>query len=392
MKKIIRIVSLLLVLMLFVTGVPDITPVAQVQAASLSELYDELNKLNKEQSNYNSLINSANKDMDKALAEVKRLNGEIQLYEDKIAVYNNIIQGLDAEIGVLQTDLEKNQAELDVYYEIYYERVRANYEAGQTSYLEVLLGAGNFTDFLTRIDVVEQIMVYDNNLIKLMNETIETINTQKTALEEKRAENETARAELDAQQTALEKSRSQYQTVVNNNKKKIQQYQAAQELAEKKKAELNKEIDKLVSADSSFAGGTWVWPTPGVTLITSRFGYRKDPMGSGTTKYHSAIDIGAPYGTTLRATNSGKVIAVSYETYGGYYIAIDHGGGYSSRYYHLSAQSVKVGQQVTRGDIIGRTGNSGRYTTGPHLHFEIHAPNSSGKSVAVDPLLYVTPY
>ena len=77
MKKIIRIVSLLLVLMLFVTGVPDITPVAQVQAASLSELYDELNKLNKEQSNYNSLINSANKDLDKAVAEIKRLNGKL---------------------------------------------------------------------------------------------------------------------------------------------------------------------------------------------------------------------------------------------------------------------------------------------------------------------------
>ena len=392
MKKAVKWISLLIIPVMLMTALcfaPTATP---VQAASLNDLYSQLDKLNKEQQNYSALIKEATADMEAAYAEVKRLNGEIQLYEDRIAVYNDIIAGLDAEIGVLQADLDRNEAELTVYYEIYYERVRANYEAGQTTYLDVLLGAGSFTDYLTRVDVVEQIMTYDNNLIKLMNDTIDKINEQKTKLEEKRAENEEARSALNKEQASLKNLRSQYQAAVNNNQAKIAQYEANKHKAEEAKNKINAEIDKLISLENGYVGGTWVWPTPSAKIITSRFGWRTHPVTGQATTFHSAIDIGASYGSSLLATNSGTVVAVSYEYYGGYYIAIDHGGGYSSRYYHLSAQYVKVGQTVARGELIGRTGNSGVYTTGPHLHFEIHAPNANGVSVAVNPLNYVSPY
>lgn len=391
MKKAIKWISLLAIPVMLMTALcfaPTATP---VQAASLNELYGQLNNLNQQQQQYQALINGATATLTAAQAEVEKLSGEIRIYEDKIQVYNGIIANLDAEIGVLQADLERNENELAVYYEIYYERVRANYEAGQTTYLDVLLGAGSFTDYLTRVDVVEQIMTYDNNLIKLMNDTIDKIHEQKTQLEEKRAENEAARAELDAEQTALETTRAKYQKTVNENRAAIAAYEAKKHAAEEEKKKLNEEIDRLINLENGFVGGAFTWPTPGITWITSYFGYRKDPF-TGATKYHNAIDIGTPSGTALRAANSGTVIAVSYQYAGGYYIAIDHGGGFSTRYFHLSAQYVKVGQTVARGELIGRTGSSGAAVTGPHLHFELHGPRTDGSIGPVNPLDYVTPY
>ena len=390
MKKTVKWISMLAILVMLITACPFAPVETPVQAATLSELYGQLDALNKQQQQYKELINAATATLTAAQAEVERLSGEIRIYEDKIEVYNDIIAGLDADIAALQADLERNQSELEVYFDIYYERVRANYETGQTTYLDVLLGAGSFTDYLTRVDVVEQIMTYDNNLIKLMQDTIETSNQQKAELEVKRAENEEARAKLDAEQTALENVRAKYQKTVNDNRAAIAKYEAAKHAAEEAKKELNEEIDRLINLESGFVGGSFTWPTPGITWITSYFGYRKDPF-TGATKYHNAIDIGTPYGTALYAANSGTVVAVSYQYSGGYYIAIDHGGGYSTRYFHLSAQLVKVGQTVSRGQLIGRTGSSGAAVTGPHLHFELHAPNESGVIGPVNPLNYVTP-
>ena len=391
MKKTLKLISLLAIAVMLVTAVPFGGVETPVQAASLSELYGQLEDLNKQQQQYNALIDTATATLTAAQAEVEKLSGEIRIYEDKIQVYNGIIANLDAEIATLQADLDRNQSELDVYYEIYYERVRANYETGQTTYLDVLLGAGSFTDYLTRVDVVEQIMTYDNNLIKLMHDTIETINAQKTEVEVKRAENDEARAKLDAEQSALEATRAQYQKTVNDNRAAIKQYEAAKHAAEEAKKKLNNEIDRLINLESGFVGGSFTWPVPGITWITSYFGYRTDPF-TGATKYHNAIDIGTPSGTALYAANSGTVVAVSYQYSGGYYIAIDHGGGFSTRYFHLSAQYVSVGQTVSRGQLIGRTGSSGAAVTGPHLHFELHAPNASGVVGPVNPLNYVTPY
>ncbi len=391
MKKAIKLIGLLAILVMLVTAIPAAPAMPTVQAASLSELYGQLDDLNKQQQQYQQLIDAATATLTQAQAEVERLSGEIRIYEDKIQVYNGIIANLDAEIGVLQADLERNEAELATYYEIYYERVRANYETGQTTYLDVLLGAGSFTDYLTRVDVVEQIMIYDNNLIKLMNDTIDTINQQKTDLEAKRAENADVRTKLNAEQSALKKTRSQFQKTVNANRAAINQYQSAKHAAEEAKKKLNKEIDRLINLENGFVGGSFTWPTPGITWITSYFGYRKDPF-TGATKYHNAIDIGTPSGTSLYAANSGTVVAVSYQYSGGYYIAIDHGGGFSTRYFHLSAQLVKVGQTVTRGQLIGRTGSSGAAVTGPHLHFELHGPNANGTIGPLNPLNYVKPY
>lgn len=103
--------------------------------------------------------------------------------------------------------------------------------------------------------------------------------------------------------------------------------------------------------------------------LTSNYGYRTHPI-SGKRIFHNGIDIAAATGTAVYAYADGKVTGVSQDNTLGKYITIDHGGGLKTRYLHLSAFKVSVGDRVTAGQRIGSVGNTG-YSTGSHLHFEV---------------------
>ncbi len=91
----------------------------------------------------------------------------------------------------------------------------------------------------------------------------------------------------------------------------------------------------------------------------------------GYPTWHHGQDFSAPLGTPVHATGAGKIIYIGYDKGFGNFVKIDHGYGFQTIYGHLSKFNVKVGQDVKRGDIIAYSGNTG-YSTGPHLHYEIH--------------------
>ena len=104
--------------------------------------------------------------------------------------------------------------------------------------------------------------------------------------------------------------------------------------------------------------------------LNSGFGYRRDPLDH-TRRFHYGQDITVPTGVTIIAPADGVVKEARYRGGNGKYIKIDHGYGYTTLYLHLSKTLVKKGTSVKRGDVIGKTGNTGR-TNGPHLHYEVH--------------------
>ena len=104
-------------------------------------------------------------------------------------------------------------------------------------------------------------------------------------------------------------------------------------------------------------------------IVTSEFGYRKDPF-TGKTKGHGGMDLAVPTGTSVRAALPGTVTVSKYSSSYGYYVMIDHGGGLATLYAHNSKLLVKVGDTVQAGDIVSLSGSTGR-STGPHLHFEV---------------------
>jgi murein DD-endopeptidase MepM/ murein hydrolase activator NlpD len=116
--------------------------------------------------------------------------------------------------------------------------------------------------------------------------------------------------------------------------------------------------------------------------ITSRFGVRTDPFRRRPAM-HTGIDFRAPSGEAAKATATGRIISAGYNRGYGYMVEIDHGGGLTTRFAHLSKIVAKKGQSVAKGDIIGRTGSTGR-STGPHLHYEIRV---NGR--AIDPMTFI---
>jgi len=109
-------------------------------------------------------------------------------------------------------------------------------------------------------------------------------------------------------------------------------------------------------------------PVPGV--LTSRFGWRADPI-NGERAYHRGLDIRGQMGTDVKATADGIVIRQRYDKGDGHFILVDHGNGFRTKFAHLQKSLIKKGDQVTRGQVIGLLGNSGR-STGAHVHYEIH--------------------
>ena len=124
-----------------------------------------------------------------------------------------------------------------------------------------------------------------------------------------------------------------------------------------------------------------IWPVNG--RITSRFGPRISPF-TGKKRLHAGVDVGAPRGTDVRAPASGKIVVAAYDSKMGKFIRIDHGFDIETTYGHLSKIHVKYGDRVHRGDLIGLVGSTGKFSTGPHLHYQV-AVNDK----VVDPLHYI---
>lgn len=124
-----------------------------------------------------------------------------------------------------------------------------------------------------------------------------------------------------------------------------------------------------------------IWPTDG--YLTSTFGRRASPFGTGTTDFHKGLDIANRPGTPVRSPAKGVVTFTGWDGGYGNCVVVNHGNNISTRYAHLQQIFTKVGQAVNRGDVIASVGNTGR-STGPHLHYEVRVGG-----VCVNPLRYI---
>ena len=124
-----------------------------------------------------------------------------------------------------------------------------------------------------------------------------------------------------------------------------------------------------------------VWPVQG--KLESGFGGRRNPFGGNSYEFHSGQDIDASWGAPVIAGASGKVTFVGWQNGYGQLVVVDHGGGLTTRYGHLSSIGVSQGQTLLRGQCIGKVGSTGR-STGPHLHYEVRINDEP-----VNPLQYL---
>jgi murein DD-endopeptidase MepM/ murein hydrolase activator NlpD len=383
-KKITTIVATLLAILLLVGLImPVITMAKAVTQSDIDKLKKELSSLSADKKDIKSRISSLSGKKATQEETRKNIDQELTITEQEIDVLIQLIEELNRDLEEKTIQLNEAAAKVEEQYALLTQRMRATYEAGDLSYLEVLLSSRSYTSFLTNMDVVSNILEYDKNLLEELTATLKQIEEAKAALEAAKADQEATKLELDERQRELEQKRTESDKMISELKANVSAYEAELKKAEKEEQAIQQMINQMMKemSKTQYVGGTFTWPVPGVTRITDTFGPRIHPV-TGRKSTHTGIDIAAPYGKKVVAANGGTVIIAGYNYAYGNYVVIDHGGGYSTLYGHMSKLATKKGAGVDKGQTIGYVGSTG-LSTGNHLHFEIRK-----NGTAINPLNY----
>jgi murein DD-endopeptidase MepM/ murein hydrolase activator NlpD len=282
------------------------------------------------------------------------------------------VEKTTAEIAIREEELAAIESELEENLRILNNRVSYMYKNGANHILELLLDVKDFVQFTSNLKLVSMFARQGNDNVHLVKDKRNAVMTMKKVMLELREEQREYEQEISRLVSQSEEKAAQIEGLYSQKKTLLSQTTANKEQLIKMEAELAEKEDELIKILESYKygippSGKLLWPAKGP--MVSGFGYRIHPI-LGINRFHSGIDIGAPYGTPVLAAAGGEVIQSGYFGGYGYSVMLYHGGGYATWYAHLSSIDVSMGQLVARGGQVGRVGSTG-WSTGPHLHFEI---------------------
>ena len=361
----------------------------------LDSIQQQVNQQNAAKADAETVIGSVSEQLRQIEEQLRQATAELgTIKEQRVAVENDITLN-ERQLAEAQKRLEGRES-------VFYKRVRDIYINGRLSYLDVVIGSKDFSDFANRLEVLKRIIDSDITLINEIKKERADIEAHKQKLEADRAKLvELEKAAL-AKQAEIEQKKAERNVVLQKAQNdRATAMQAIEELnassaqvsamlKERQAARAAAAAAAAVAAQSSGGQGAsdnWVqgtgqlgWPVSGE--ITSPYGYRVHPIW-GTTIYHSGIDIGVDEGTPVHAADGGVVVWSGWMGGYGYAVVIDHGNGLSTLYGHNSELAVDEGQSVAKGQVISYAGSTGN-STGPHVHFEVRVNGDP-----VDPMGYL---
>ena len=382
-------------------------------------------ELNSQKEDNNEKITQAQEEKERVTNEKNQTIDEVNTLTEQITDYQSQINDLDAQIDEANNKLEEQTKKLEEAEKQYNEqqdtlntRIVALYEAGETSYLDVLLSSESVTDFISNYYIISEIAECDLELLEQIDNQKQEIAKAKEEIENSKNQLATAKADKERVSQELQEKKSEKDSYVAQLSQEEQDIEAqieelqqaniqidkdiaaAREAARKKLEEEKKKQQQQnnnnnsgSNSGSSSGGGIsnpssagFIYPVPsGYATITTNLYYSN---GS----YHGAVDFGTGgiSGQPVYAVADGVVItAKALTTSYGNYIIIMHRDGLYTLYAHGQPGSIAVsqGQYVTQGQQIMRVGNSGN-STGPHLHFEVRTGNGL-YSDRVDPRPYL---
>ncbi len=361
-----------------------LTPALAVSQADINNLKDKQQQISAAKTELQTQITQLDTQIStlmerkKALDEQNELaQQEIELINEQIDLYNKLIEQKAKELEEAKAAEAEQKEALRV-------RMRSMEENGSLSYLAVVFEASSFSDLLSRIDFISEIMKYDKQLEDAYIAARQHVEDVKAEYEATKAEHEATKLELEQKKAELEASINEGTALIIALEADVEGYRTQFAASEAQEAQIGTEIDRLVAEleaqqsagqGGSITGtGTYVWPLPGYSP-GSAYGWRMHPI-QGVMKFHAGEDIGAPTGTPILAADSGTVILSTYGSGYGNYVTISHGNGRVTLYGHMSSRAVAAGDTVTQGQTIGYVGSTGM-STGPHLHFEVRVNGST---------------
>lgn len=316
------------------------------------------------------------------LDELMKYNNDLKKFaEGQLDAINESIETRMQEIADTEEKITRQE-------QAFLERMVANYMEEDTDYIELILGASNLVDFLTKMERVSAILQYDRDIIKNLNANREALEADKAKLLQDEETQQIRVAEFEKSIRENQLIYDEKQALINSLSADEAAWTNEYTYAKQLETELNAQLEEYLAelqrkSQSTYVGGTGGWPLEAgmFTYVSSEQGWRDL---YGVQDYHLGIDLAAPNGTKVYAYNSGTVLKSEYHYSYGNYVLIDHGGGISTLYAHMSENVVWAGDYVEAGQLIGYVGLTGS-TSGYHLHFETRENGTT-----VNPRNYLT--
>lgn len=382
-----------------------------VVADSLTNKQNKANDIKNQINSNNQQITSTQNEANKYLEEIESLNTEIGKYSDNLDELQKKVDEINEKISYYEDSLQNSAQKYSSAEDMYTTRLRAIYENGMPSVIDILFQSEGISDFFSKMNVYQGILEYDKSLVGNVKSEKEYISNIKEDIEVQKLQLDQLKYDMEKSTNALNNAKSQKQTKVdalNASKEKLEAVnKVLNEEAEKLNKEIEDELARIIaerkkreeeeakknnntsgSSDVVNSNGHFAWPLKGygTNRITATFPRYPD----GTR--HDGVDIGVPIGTPIYAAASGEVIRSKFYLTGNYsggyadgygnHVMIYH-GDYTTLYGHMKYQKVvSVGQYVNKGDLIGYSASTGN-STGPHLHFEVRKG-----TVAVNPMQF----
>ena len=400
----------IMALIMILSLVLGVLPAAQ--AASSSEIRDQINQLEEDEKALQEKIDALKQDQKDNLADVREIMAQKANIDQQIGLLRQKSRNMDSQISSYailiadkQKELDEKQAYLKELNEKNKERIRAMEEQGELTYWSVLFQASSFSDLLDRMNMVEEIAAADQRRLKEMKKAALEVEAAKSTLELEKGNLEASRTQLAQDKAELESLSAESQKLLSAAIAQGEEFEQLMDELEEEHNSIgnqiaNKEVEFKDAEYSEYmatmtkpttaptqpthnAGGgnggganvdgegiEWIVPVS-YSYVSSAFGKRIHPI-EGIEKWHYGVDLAGPgiNGRPIYASRGGVITFAGWYGAGGWTVKIDHGDGFSTVYMHMSDYIVSAGDYVAAGQTIGYVGSTGG-STGPHLHFEV---------------------
>ena len=358
-------------------------------------------ELNHQQSEIDNKIKETEKEIQHVHEEISASMASIRDLTAKITDYELEISDLVIKIGQISQKIteseeiiKQNEEELLEKKTILEKRLVAQYENGTTSYLDLLLGSGSFTDFISNYYLIAELAEYDNELMDAIEAELEKIRTAKAELENNKVEVEKVKKDQEAKQAALASAKKEKQSQVAKLNAEEKSLQAELDQFERDKQSIRNELAEIARKEAAQNGGSTVTVKPSASgyifpvagLTRANINNKNYPSYAG----HTGVDVNinvigksvvAVKAGTVEKSRALKYSNGNYRSYGEY-VVINHHDGTMTLYAHGKAGSRRVieGQKVSQGQVLMTVGNTGNVSpkpsaanpnAGTHLHFEV---------------------
>lgn len=356
-----------------------------VYGASLSDIKKDIQQKQEQ-------LDEGKSQEQKLSKEIQELETEISSAENQLESLRGKIEDTESKVVAAEADLKKAEEEVQTQNDNLNVRLRTMYKNGSIGFMDVLLGSGSISEFISNIDMVKKVYSSDKDVLADLEEDYAKVEAKKKELESLESELQSQKQEQLDKQAELTANKDEVS-------KKKANVVASNEALEDNISDLNAEADRIAaiieqdskkndnsggsssggssgggSGGSSYSDGQFTWPVPGYSRVSSNYGWRICPF-HGKEK-HTGIDIPASYGSSVVAAAKGTVIYSGYMGSYGNAVIVSHGGGLYTLYGHNSSLVVSSGAKVKKGQKIARIGSTGS-STGNHCHFEVRKGGSS---------------